>query len=59
MYGSAQPLDFLARTKNPFIFGEVVEGQEIVTKISLVPRGAQDKPHKPVVLESVVIERVS
>jgi peptidyl-prolyl cis-trans isomerase A (cyclophilin A) len=45
-------------TGNHTIFGEVVEGQEIVTKISLVPRGAQDKPHKPVVLESVVIERV-
>ena len=41
------------------IFGEVVEGQEIVTKISLVPRGPQDKPKTPVVLESVVIERVS
>jgi peptidyl-prolyl cis-trans isomerase A (cyclophilin A) len=41
------------------IFGEVVEGQEIVTKISLVPRGGQDKPKTPVVLESVVIERVS
>jgi peptidyl-prolyl cis-trans isomerase A (cyclophilin A) len=41
------------------IFGEVVEGQEIVTKISLVPRGSQDKPHKPVVLESVVIERIA
>jgi peptidyl-prolyl cis-trans isomerase A (cyclophilin A) len=40
------------------IFGEVVEGQNIVTKISLVPRGGQDKPHKPVVLESVVIERI-
>jgi len=46
-------------TGNHTIFGEVVEGQEIVTKISLVPRGGQDKPHKPVVLESVVIERVS
>ena len=41
------------------IFGEVVEGQNIVTKISLVPRNGQDKPHKPVVLESVVIERVA
>ena len=45
-------------TGNHTIFGEVVEGQEIVTKISLVPRGAQDKPKTPVVLESVVIERV-
>ena len=46
-------------TGNHTIFGEVVDGQEIVTKISLVPRGSQDKPHKPVVLESVVIERVN
>jgi len=45
-------------TGNHTIFGEVVEGQEIVTKISLVPRGGQDKPKTPVVLESVVIERV-
>ena len=41
------------------IFGEVVEGQEIATRISLVPGTGQDKPHKPVVLESVVIERVA
>jgi peptidyl-prolyl cis-trans isomerase A (cyclophilin A) len=41
------------------IFGEVVEGQEIAEKISKVPRGSQDKPKKPVVLESIVIERVS
>ena len=40
------------------IFGEVVEGQDIVVKISKVARNSQDKPHKPVVLESVKIERV-
>jgi peptidyl-prolyl cis-trans isomerase A (cyclophilin A) len=40
------------------IFGEVVEGQEIVDKVSKVSRDRQDKPVKPVVLESVVIERV-
>ncbi len=40
------------------IFGEVIEGYDIAEKISKVPRGAQDKPHKPVVLESVTIERV-
>jgi peptidyl-prolyl cis-trans isomerase A (cyclophilin A) len=45
-------------TGNHTIFGEVVEGQEIATKISLVSRGGQDKPKTPVVLESVVIERV-
>src|SRR5271169_6468502 len=44
-------------TGNHTVFGEVVEGQDIVTKISLVPRNSQDKPHKPVVLESVVIDR--
>ncbi len=41
------------------IFGEVVEGQEIVEKIAKVPRNSQDKPNKPVVLESVLIERVA
>jgi len=46
-------------TGNHTIFGEVVEGQDIVVKISKVPRNGQDKPHKPVVLESVVIERVA
>jgi peptidyl-prolyl cis-trans isomerase A (cyclophilin A) len=40
------------------IFGEVVEGQDIAVKITNVPRSSQDKPHKPVVLESVTIERV-
>jgi peptidyl-prolyl cis-trans isomerase A (cyclophilin A) len=40
------------------IFGEVVEGQNIVEKISRVARNSQDRPQKPVVLESLVIERV-
>jgi peptidyl-prolyl cis-trans isomerase A (cyclophilin A) len=51
------PTDWL--TGRHTIFGEVVEGQNIVEKISKVPRNGQDKPHKPVVLESVVIERVA
>ncbi|MGB6194423.1 MAG: peptidylprolyl isomerase [Terracidiphilus sp.] len=46
-------------TGNHTIFGEVVEGQEIANKISKVARNGQDKPHKPVVLESVVIDRVA
>ena len=41
------------------IFGEVAEGQDIADKISKVKTGAQDKPHKEVVLESVSIERVA
>jgi peptidyl-prolyl cis-trans isomerase A (cyclophilin A) len=40
------------------IFGEVVEGQDIVVGISKAPRGRQDRPNKDVKLESVVIERV-
>ena len=39
------------------IFGEVVEGQEIVDKISSVPRSGQDRPVKEVVLQSVSIEQ--
>ncbi|MGP8227625.1 MAG: peptidylprolyl isomerase [Terracidiphilus sp.] len=46
-------------TGNHTIFGEVVEGMENVVKISKVPRGGQDKPNKPVVLQSVVIERIA
>ncbi len=40
------------------IFGEVIEGQDIVEKISRVGRNAQDKPHKPVVIETLLIEKV-
>jgi len=45
-------------TGNHTIFGEVVEGQDIADKIANVARGAQDKPKKDVLLQSVVIERV-
>lgn len=44
---------------NHTIFGEVVEGQDIVHKISELDRDRTDKPRKPVVIESVVIERVA
>jgi peptidyl-prolyl cis-trans isomerase A (cyclophilin A) len=40
------------------IFGEVVEGQDVVEKISRVARNGQDKPHKDVTIESLVIETV-
>jgi len=39
------------------IFGEVVEGQNIVEKISKVARNRQDRPSKDVVLTSLTIER--
>ena len=40
------------------IFGEVVEGQEVVDKITRLPRNRQDRPAKDVVLSAVTIERV-
>ncbi|WP_446743733.1 peptidylprolyl isomerase [Silvibacterium acidisoli] len=40
------------------IFGEVVEGQNIVEKISKVARNGQDRPNNPVTIDSLVIERV-
>jgi peptidyl-prolyl cis-trans isomerase A (cyclophilin A) len=49
------PTDWL--TGKHTIFGEVVEGQNVVEKISRVDRNSQDKPHKPVVIESLLIER--
>ncbi len=46
-------------TGNHTIFGEVVEGQDIVDKISEIDRDRSDKPRNPVVLESVTIERIA
>ena len=45
------------RTGMHTIFGEVVEGNVIVEKISKVARNRQDRPNKDVVLKSVKIER--
>jgi peptidyl-prolyl cis-trans isomerase A (cyclophilin A) len=45
-------------TGNHTIFCEVVEGQDVANKISGLPRGAQDRPKKDVVLESVTFEQV-
>jgi peptidyl-prolyl cis-trans isomerase A (cyclophilin A) len=39
------------------IFGEVVEGYDVVQKISEAPRNAQDRPLKEVTVHSVKIER--
>jgi peptidyl-prolyl cis-trans isomerase A (cyclophilin A) len=41
------------------IFGEVVEGYDVVEKISKVPRGSQDRPVKEVRVNSVKIERTT
>jgi len=39
------------------IFGEVVEGMDVVNKIARVPRGANDRPSTDVVMKKVTILR--
>jgi peptidyl-prolyl cis-trans isomerase A (cyclophilin A) len=41
------------------VFGEVVEGLDVVQRIGAVPTGRNDRPIKPVVMDKVTIERVS
>jgi len=40
------------------VFGEVVEGLDVVKKIGNVATGSQDRPLKPVVMTHVTIKRV-
>jgi peptidyl-prolyl cis-trans isomerase A (cyclophilin A) len=44
-------------TGNHTIFGEVVEGYDVVEKISKVARNRQDKPNSDVTVNTVTIER--
>ena len=39
------------------IFGEVIEGQDVVDKITAAPRGRNDRPTKDVVVKKVRIEK--
>ncbi len=39
------------------VFGEVIQGQDVVVAIGNAPRGANDKPVKDAVLQEVVISR--
>jgi peptidyl-prolyl cis-trans isomerase A (cyclophilin A) len=39
------------------VFGEVIQGQEVVVAIGNTPRGANDRPVKDAVLQEVVISR--
>jgi peptidyl-prolyl cis-trans isomerase A (cyclophilin A) len=41
------------------IFGQVVEGMDVVKKIARVPKGPGDKPTTPVSIEKLTIERVA
>jgi len=45
-------------TGNHTIFGEVIEGFQVVEKIASVPRDRQDKPSKDIKINSIAIERV-
>ena len=40
------------------VFGEVVEGMEVVQRIGAVPTGRQDRPVTPVVMRKVTISRI-
>ena len=40
------------------IFGEVVDGMDVVKRIGSVPTGRNDRPVKPVVINQVTIKRV-
>ena len=39
------------------IFGQVVEGQDLVEKIARVPRNGSDKPNVPIRMTSVIVKR--
>jgi len=41
------------------IFGQVVEGQDVVKAISTVAKNAEDKPDTPVVIKTLLIRRVA
>ena len=41
------------------VFGEVVTGLDVVTKIGSVPTARQDRPVTPVVMNRVTIERIA
>ncbi|MEW6040326.1 MAG: peptidylprolyl isomerase [Elusimicrobiota bacterium] len=40
------------------IFGEVIEGQEVVNKIANTPRDARDKPLTDVIIKKITIKKV-
>ena len=50
------PADWLNQKHT--IFGQVVEGQDVVEKISKVPRDRRDRPETPVVISAVKIAEI-
>jgi peptidyl-prolyl cis-trans isomerase A (cyclophilin A) len=50
---------FLDGQSPPYVvFGQVIEGVDVVLKIGKAPTGAQDRPLQPVTMKKVTIERV-
>ena len=50
---------FLDGQRPPYvIFGQVIEGVDVVLKIGKTPTAAQDRPIQPVIMQKVTIERV-
>ncbi|MGH9534548.1 MAG: peptidylprolyl isomerase [Terriglobales bacterium] len=41
------------------VFGQVIEGLDVVKRISELPRDRQDRPKQPVTIEKLSIERVA
>ncbi|MCL4793588.1 MAG: peptidylprolyl isomerase [Bryobacteraceae bacterium] len=39
------------------VFGQVVDGQDVVARIARVPRNGENRPNSPVTLQSVTVER--
>jgi peptidyl-prolyl cis-trans isomerase A (cyclophilin A) len=39
------------------VFGEVVDGMEVVSKIGSAPTGSQDRPVKEIAIQTITIER--
>lgn len=60
-YVTTDPTPFLDQIRPPSkgysIFGQVIEGQNVVNEISKVKRNSQDRPDQDVKIESITIER--
>ena len=58
-YITVAPTPQLDGNRPPYVvFGQVVEGVDVVVKIGHVPTGPNDKPTTPVIINKVTIQRV-